>query len=594
MTPEDRLHLRILLRPALWPGALRRSEDLVGALLAVLVGAVAGVGAVAFRGLLSAASDGFSTYGARLFTVLGEHHAVVLPAIGGALVGGLLYVLARGTRGPGVPDVMAAVALEGGRIRPRIALVRSVASLLTIASGGSAGIVGPIVGIGSASGSWVGQRLHLPSDWVKTLVACGAAGGVSATFNTPIAGVFFGLEVILRRYNVRSLGLVVLSSVVAAIVAYAVLGERIPFEVPNYHLSSGWEVPLYLLLGVLSAVVAIGFSTALYAVESLFLAARLPEYVRPALGGLGVGAIGIFYPQVFGGGFEVMGSALVGEMTMGLLAVLLVLKLAATSLTLGSGGAGGVFAPSLFLGAMLGGAFGHGAAQVFPGMTSPVGAYAVVGMAAVFSGAARAPITAIIIVFEMTREYELILPLMTAVIVSTITARILRRDTIYTAKLRRRGVILPEEEEADVLGRVPVSRVMQRQFPTALASASVESLVDLFARNNQTGFPVVDEEGRLTGVVTLSDLERAPRDGTATVGDIATKRPVVAFPDQSVHEAMKQLGGYEVGRLPVVSRDEPTRLVGVLRRNDIVRAYAQAVANVPNRQEDLAHGVGDA
>jgi CIC family chloride channel protein len=594
VTPEDRLHLRILLHPRLWLGAMRRSEDLVGALLALVVGVGAGAGAVAFRMLVDRADEGATWVGERALGFMGERAVLLLPAIGGLIAGVLVYRLARGARGHGVPEVMEAVAVGGGRIDPRGAGVRTGASLLTIGSGGSAGIVGPIIGLGSAFGSWLGQRLYLPSDWVKTLVACGAAGGVSATFNAPVAGVFFGLEVVLRRYNVRSLGLVVLSSVVAAIVAHAVLGERIPFTVPRYRMDSGWEVPLYLVLGLASAIMAIGFSTALYLVEDAFNALRAPEYLRPALGGLGVGAIGLFHPEVFGGGFDVIERSLVGEMTLGLLAVLAGLKLAATALTLGSGGLGGVFAPALFLGAMLGGVFGHGVDALFPGMTGPVGAYAVVGMAAVFAGAARAPITAIIIVFEMTREYELILPLMTAVIVSTITARILRRETIYTTKLRRRGVVLPEEEEADVLGRVPVSRVMQREFPTAQASAPAESLVELFSRNNQTGFPVVDEDGALVGVVALSDLERAPRDGSTTVGDIATKRPVVAYPDQSVHEAMKQLGGYEVGRLPVVSRDDPRRLVGVLRRNDIVRAYAQAVANLPNRQEDLAHGVGDA
>lgn len=594
MTPEDRLHMRILLRPAAWRGALRQSEELSGAMLALVVGVCAGVGAVAFRMLLGRLGDGFTWFGMNLLPFMGERGVLILPALGGLAAGVLVYWLARGAGGHGVPDVMEVVALHGGRIDPKVAWSRTGGSLLSIGSGGSAGIVGPIIGMGSAFGSWVGHRLNLPSDWMRTLVACGAAGGVSATFNTPIAGVFFGLEVILRRYSVRSLGLVVLSSVVSAIVAHALLGDRIPFEVPQYWLSTGWEVPLYLVLGLLSAVVAIGFSTAIYAVEDLVALTRLPVYLRPALGGLGVGVIGLFYPEVLGGGFEVMGRALVGDMTVGILAVLLLLKLAATAFTLGSGGIGGVFAPSLFLGAMLGGVFGHGTAGLFPGMTSPVGAYAVVGMAAVFAGAARAPITAIIIVFEMTREYELILPLMTAVIVSTITARILRRDTIYTAKLRRRGVILPEEEEADVLGRVPVSRVMQRDFPTVQASASIEALMELISRNNQTGFPVVDAGRGLVGIVTISDLERAPRESTATVGDIATKRLTVAYPDQSVHEAMKQLGGYEVGRLPVVSRDDPRRLVGVLRRNDIVRAYAQAVANAPNRQEELAHGVGDA
>lgn len=556
------------------------SEEAVGFLLAVVVGVGAGLGAVLFRWLISTFQNGFFTRGAQVLGFMGDTFVVLIPATGGLVVGLLIYLFAREARGHGVPEVMLAVATMGGRIRPRVAVIKSLASSICIGSGGSVGREGPIVQIGSALGSTVGQRFGLPADWTKILVACGAAGGISATFNAPLAGVLFALEVILRRYAVRSLGMVVLSSVLAAIIARYLLGDGPAFQIPSesrYSLVAPSEIGLYVLLGLLAALAAQVFISALYGLEDLFDLVRIPEYLKPMLGGLGVGVVGFFYPEVFGVGYETIESILLGGIAIPLLGILLGAKLLATSLTLGSGGSGGVFAPSLFLGAALGGAFGGVAHSLFPASTGPMGAYALVGMAAVFASGARAPMTAIVIVFEMTRDYEIIVPLMAAVIVSSIVARLVRRDTIYTVKIRRRGIDLPDEEERRVLTEVPVHKAMSRDFPSVQTTTPLSELARLFAETGYNGFPVIDDDRCLRGIVTLSDLQRASHGRDGTVADIATKEVLVAYPDQCVEDALAQVGGQDVGRIPVVSRDARHHLLGVLRRNDIVMAYARSV-----------------
>lgn len=555
------------------------SEDALGAAVALVIGIGAGLGAVLFRWMIDSFTTLFFDTGGEVLGFMGSAYVVVVPAIGGIAVGLLVYHGAREAKGHGVPEVMAAVAVNGGRIRTRVAVVKSLASAITIGSGGSVGREGPIVQIGSALGSTLGQRLHLHQDWVRTFVACGAAGGIAATFNAPIAGAFFALEIILRRYAVKSIGLVLVSSVTSAVIAALILGDEVAFTVPTYSIVSGWEFPLYAVLGVLAALVAFAFVFVLYGMEDLFDAVPIPEYIKPVFGGLAVGAIGFFYPQVFGVGYGTIDEALFGELGFALLAGLVVLKLLATSLTLGSGGSGGVFAPSLFMGAMLGGAFGLVVNNLFPEATAPAGAYALVGMAAAFAGGARAPITAIVILVEMTRNYESILPLGIAVLVSTVVSRLLRKDSIYTIKLRRRGLSLPDEEELHALSRVGVAGAMNREYPTIRDNASVAQLTDLFTRTGRTGFPVINESHYLVGVVTASDLARAQSD-EQTVAEIATADLVVAYPDQTVHDALAQLGGIDVGRIPVVSRGDAPRLLGVLGRAELVRAYAGAVGGI--------------
>jgi CIC family chloride channel protein len=324
----------------------------------------------------------------------------------------------------------------------------------------------------------------------------------------------------------------------------------------------------------------------MYKCEDVFNRWKVPEYIKPVFGGLLVGCIGLYSYDLFGVGYGETyweGSmsidyALMGKIGLGSLAVMAVLKTIATSTTLGSGGSGGIFAPSLFIGAMVGGAFGTAVHDFYPGLTASSGAYALVGMGAVFAATARAPITAIIMLFEMTRDYSLMLPLMSAVVVSTAIAYRFNRESIYTLKLVRRGVDIHRREQADILKGIRVGEVMTQDFPAVPPDMSVHELVDTLEETGHHGFPVV-KDGKLYGIVTMSDVEQAAtrRNPHLTVGDIATRNPVTAYPGQSIHDALTQLGGRDVGRIPVVEREDPGRLVGILRRHDIIKAYHKVI-----------------
>ncbi|MGI6208686.1 MAG: chloride channel protein, partial [Anaerolineae bacterium] len=509
----------------------------------------------------------------------------LLPALGGLLVALIGRYVAAEAQGGGIPQVMEAVALRGGRIRPRVSLAKTVASALTLGSGGSAGTEGPIAQIGSAIGSTVGQVFRLSDDRVRNLVACGAAGGIAATFNAPIAGVLFSLEVILGEFSVGYLGTVVVSSVTAAAVSALLLGSQPAFAVPAYALASPMELPLFALLGLLAAPLAVAFSLLLDRTTSLFDRPRWPSVLRPAIGGLGAGICGLAAPAVLGVGYEGIEAALTGQLGFSAMLLLLVAKLVATLLTLGSGGSGGIFAPSLFMGAMLGGLFGLAAQALWPGAMAPVGAYSLVGMSAVFSGAARTPVMAVVMVFEMTGDYRLILPLMLATILSTLVSERLCEDSIYALSLARRGVRLRRGRDVDVLEGIAVREAMRPLTRVAHPDWTLPLLWKQLLSSHQHGLPVLSSDGRLLGIVTAMDLEaadgRAERD-SLTAMDLATRDVLVAHPDEPVSEALRRMGARGVGQLPVV--DDGGRVVGLLGREDIVRAYNLAL----RRRRELA------
>ena len=582
------------------------SESGVILFTALLVGVGAGLGAVIFRRLIEGvdrlAYDGLGGLleGFYPFTLL------LIPALGGAIVGPLVYFFAREAKGHGVPEVMEAVALRGGRIRPRVAVVKALASAICIGTGGSVGREGPIAQIGSALGSTIGQLFRLSDDRVRNLVACGAAGGIAATFNAPIAGAVFALEVILGQFHSTYFGAVVISAVVADVIAHLFEGNLRAFPVPEYILVSPWELIFYAGLGLLAALVAVGFTRLLYLSEDVWDRFRFPEYAKPVLGGLLLGVVGILvpkidgFPRVFGVGYDTISQALFGELALQMALVLLVAKILATIITLGSGGSGGVFAPSLFMGAMLGEAFGQVVHALFPAITAPTGAYALVGMAAFFSGAAHTPVTSILILFEMTGDYRIILPLMLATVISTLVARIISPESIYTLKLTRRGIHLRQGQDIDVMQGVTVREAMTTDVDTVPLSLTLDELADAFAQSHHHGFPVVDEAGELAGVVSIQDLERAKAAGSVageTVADIATQEGLlVAYPYEPMWKALRRLSRRDVGRLPVVEHEGSRRLVGVVRRADIIRAYDKAItarAHHQHRAEVLRLGQVD-
>jgi CIC family chloride channel protein len=425
--------------------------------LAVVIGVGSGLGAVAFRYLISLVTWLFTGYGAfgqqgRVpsghLPWLGLGFFVVVPVIGGLLYGPLVYRWAREARGHGVPEVMIAVAEGGGRIRPQVSVVKALASALCIGTGGSVGREGPIVQIGSAMASGIGQRLGAPESRLRVMVACGAAGAISATFNAPLTGVFFGVEVILRAFSVEALFAAMLSAMIADITAEPFLGSKpflsgLPAGIALHHPQN---YLLVAVLAVLAALMGLAFKNVLYWMEDFCdrMWGSRPEWARPAVGGIALGVLLLALPQLYGVGYPVMYATAAGTYATWFLLLLAFGKIAATSLTIGIGGSGGVFAPSLFIGITSGMAFGDVAGHVFGPAAGQPALYAVIAMGAVFTSAARAPLTSLASVLEMTGDFALTLPVMLAVAVASAVSAALSYGTIYTTKLLRRGIDLDE------------------------------------------------------------------------------------------------------------------------------------------------------
>jgi len=577
----------------------RPSSELSLLATALMVGIATGLGAVLFRYLIQAITN-FS-YGTipELFQSLGKSYVLFVPAIGGLIVGSLVYFFAREAKGHGVPEVIEAIALKGGRIRPRVAIVKSLASSVCIGSGGSVGREGPIVQIGSAIGSTIGQKLNMSEERVSNLVACGAASGIAATFNAPIAGVVFALEVILGGFSIKHLNSVVIAAVSASVIGRMAFGDVPAFAIPfKYGIVSIWEFAFYALLGIIAAFAGVIYTRSIYWTEDLFDNWKaFPEWGKPAIGGFLLGAIALLYPilipirelawdkmpHVFGVGYEMIDAALANHIILPMAIALLILKLLATNITIGSGGSGGVFAPSLFLGAMLGVAFELVINAIFPNITAPPGAYALVGMAALFSASAHAPITAVLILFELTGDYNIILPLMLTVVVATLLSnRLLNGESIYSLKLSRRGIKLQHGRDVNILQSVLISEVLDNQVDTISKNTKLTELADALAHSHHNGFGVLDDEGKLFGIVTFSDLERALHNGMSedtSVAEIATTWPhlKVAYPDESIDQALEKMSEHGLGRLPIVSREDPYILLGILWRKDIIQAYDLAL-----------------
>jgi len=585
---------------------LQPSSEFVLILTALIVGIGAGLGAIIFRYLINAVVWIGYDWFPRLTANWGKAYIIIIPAIGGLLVGPLVYFFAREAKGHGVPEVMEAVALKGGRIRPRVAIVKSLASALSIGSGGSVGREGPIVQIGSALGSSLGQLLNLSEDRVRNLVACGAAGGIAATFNSPIAGVVFALEIFLGEFTIQGFSTVVISSVAASVIGRIAFGDVPAFIMPTeYGVASLWEYIFFPILGVFAALFGVLYTRAIYFSEDMFDKWKsVPEWVKPAIGGALLGIFALAYPvltgvtwdhvpQVYNVGYDIIELALSNNLLLWTAFVLLFAKLVATSLTLGSGGSGGIFAPSLFIGAMLGASFELILKYLFPDIVAPEGAYALVGMAALFAASAHAPITAVLILFELTGDYRLILPLMLTVVVATLLSRYwMKGESIYTLKLSRRGVHLKRGRDVDLMEAVLVRDVMNTKPITINVGVSVSVLADLFLQTNQHAFAVLDDEGKLYGIVSLTDYRRVSLTDTPleelTVKEITAQSLVTAFPDETLRVVMQRMAPRDLSRVPVVDREDQRKLLGVIRRNDIVRAYQTETARRGSTLSQLA------
>jgi CIC family chloride channel protein len=540
---------------------MRTSDTSYFLLFSILVGTGGGFGAIFFRWLILQFKNLFFNGGHELLGFMGHYYIIIIPAIGGLIIGPLIYFFAKEAKGHGVPEVINAMVTNSGRIRPRVTIVKTLASSICIGSGGSAGREGPIIQIGSALGSSIGQLFNLTEEKTKTLVACGAAAGIAATFNAPLGGIFFALEVVLREYGLKNFSSVVLSSVTATVISRSFLGDNPTFHIPSFQLYSIMDIPYYLVFSLFTAMAAWLFIKVLYKSEDIFNSIKIPEYFKPAVGGLIIGLIGLWFPQVFGVGYEVIESTIYGGIGLGVVIILVFLKIIATSITLGSGGSGGIFAPSLFVGALLGEAFGRVVSMIFPATVIPPGAFALVGMAAVFAGAAHAPISAILLLFEMTGNYQILPPLMITCVISVVIVRRTSRASIYTMKLLRRGIDIEKFAEIDLMDSITVSEAMITDVIAVLGSDTVRNVGLKIKDTNHRGFPVLSNDGKLIGIVTREDINRALKKGDA---------------DSEVQKIMTT----DIGRIPVVTRENREHLIGIMTRKSLINAYNYALDRI--------------
>ncbi len=554
-------------------------------LLAVGIGLAGGYGAVGFRMLIHSIQDAAwatGDFSMAWISSLPWFWVVGVPALGGLLVGAITHWFAPEAKGHGVPEVMEAVALRGGLIRPRVVVAKALASSLCIASGGSVGREGPIVQIGSAIGSSVGQWLRVSPRRMRTLVGCGAAAGIAATFNAPVAGALFAVEVLLGDFGVHQFSPIVISSVAATVVSHHYLGDLPAFEIPVYQLAHPGELVAYVALGLGAGLLSWLFVRSLYFAEDAFERVPWPLPITAALGGATVGGLALLAPGVLGVGYESMNVALMQSPTALFLATMLGAKLLAVCVTLGSGGSGGVFAPSLFLGAMLGGLVGLGVHQFFPGAAAPTGAYALVGMGALVASTTHAPITAILVIFELTNDYRIMLPLMTSCIIGTLLAQRLNKESIYTVKLMRRGVNVRAGQDINLLANIPASEVMLTENLPTLSEA--ERLPDILSRLYATESPIfymLDEAGLLTGTLSMREMRPALEEADllrdlVVAEDLADKAYPKVVASDTLDLVLNRLDAAYRDELPVL--DEQGHLRGIVRVEDVLSRYRKELA----------------
>jgi len=572
---------------------LGRSEHIYMVVIAIIIGVLGGFGAVGFRYLIQLFQKIFwQTNRFSLFAVNNTPLLlrVAIPAFGGLLCGLLVYYFAKEARGHGVPEVMEAVALRSGVIRPRVVVVKALASAISIASGGSVGREGPIVQVGSALGSSIGQFFKANARQLKTLVGCGAAAGIAATFNAPIAGALFATEIILGDFGVSQFSPIVISSVAATVLSRHFMGNLPAFEIPKYQLVSAYEFIPYFILGISAGLIGVLYNICIHKSDDLFEKIALPDPVKAMLGGSIIGVIAFGFPQVYGVGYETITNVLRGNSVALTLLALIFVKILATSITLGSGGSGGIFAPSLFIGAMLGGLIGKIAHQFYPEITAPSGAYALVGMGAVVAAATHAPISAIIIIFELTNTYNIIPPLMVSCIISVLLAGRLKRESVYTDKLVRRGVDLYQGQDINILKNMHVKSIINKDILIIPENTSYPEIIKIMTNSAHQEAFIVDKNQKLIGYIpalSLTELISESRHlGQLIIAsDIAQKiQPVL--PDDNLDYVMHQFGRHRVDELPVIDNMINKTVIGAICQKDIIDMYNREIF-----KHDLAGGM---
>lgn len=552
--------------------------------LAAGIGLIAGCIAFLLYKLIGLFTN-LAFYGHFSFEFISARHnplgwwVIPIPVIGGLIVGIMAKYGSPKIKGHGIPEAMEAVLVNRSRIQPRVAILKPISAAIAIGTGGPFGAEGPIIQTGGAIGSLVGQVMHVTAAERKVLLACGAAAGMSATFNTPIAGVILAIELLLFEFKSRSFIPLVIASTLAAAVHMQLLGAGPMFNVAAMDFAIPRALPLYLLLGVICGLAAVSFTRLLYWTEDLFEKLPVDELWWPAIGALGLGIIGYFVPRVLGVGYDTIGDILNANLGLKLLAVVMIAKAIALVVSLGSGTSGGLLAPMFMSSAALGGALAIALNAIFPSAQLSAGAFALVAMGAVFGAASRATFSFIIFAFEITRDYNSVLPLMlVSVIADGISMLLMPKASIMTEKLTRRGLRIHQDYEADVLQHTVVSETMDPDAPTIAGDTRLSEFADRIARGDPAvtrhqAMLVLDSEGKLTGMITRGDVLRAlEQDASVTVLDASSRNIVITYPDETLHDAAAKMLRYNIGRLPVVDRKDERHILGYLGRPGIMAA----------------------
>ncbi len=547
-------------------------------LYALVVGFITALAAICFNFMIK------SVHSVSVWALPETWWAIPLSiSVGGLLTGLFLWWRSKDLNPGGVSGVITSVFAQHGLIHGRVALIRMISAALTIGSGGSAGREGPIVQIGASLGSKFAQILKLSEHNTVILLSCGVAAGISSAFNAPIAGIFFALEIILARFTYHSFGLIVLSSVTSCVITRLLVGDLAEFSVPIYILQNSWEMILCLGLGLVSALVGVTFTRSLAISEKMFSHIKCPIWFKPAVGGLLCGAIAIFYPQIMASGYDVMNEAMNSHLAITLMLALVIAKIIGTSFILGSGGAGGDLAPSLFIGCMLGGVYGCVVNYIFPGSTAATGAYALIGMATVFAAAARAPLTAVFMIFETTANYYMLMPILAASVVAALFASVLDKESLYTLKLSRSVLDMQQGSRALIspLEEINVAEVMSSDFTSVSPETSVHEAI---AKLKETGYAllaVIDKKGNFCGQIDRRDIIywRMRRSGNNTkstsVKEIMRTDVEFLTPDDSLAAAVHLMCRCRCGCLPVLESSRSRKLVAMLDRSEVFQAFVQ-------------------
>jgi CIC family chloride channel protein len=569
--------LKIQTRIRQWA---RATPTKIVVVFSVVTGVAAGVSSYVFEEMISYVHR--ISYGR--FSVeeplMHRFWILFLPAIGGILTGLVIHRFSKDAQGQGVAEVIFALRRDKGRIPLRTILGKAMASAFTVGTGGSAGPEGPIIQIGGGVGSVLGQMVKLPTDLLRVIVAAGAAGGLAAVFNAPIAGVLFAMEVLLRDFVVNAFSLVVLSSVSAAVVAHLLLGDKTFLQTPPFAIHSAWELVLYAFMGAIIAPVAQVFVNTMRKVESFFEKLRLPDFWKPMIGGLGVGIIGWVLPPILGPGLEFMTSVVRGQVnyasgTLLIFFLLLITKIIGTSLTLGSGGSGGLLTPSFFCGGMTGAVFGILIGKIFPGMTS-YGPYALVGMVAFFSALSRAPLTAIILLFELTHDQRVILPTMVCCVLAAFVAQRLHPHSYELLRLGKKGLSPEDVEENHPLARIEVDDIMVKDVVCLKEKMTFHEMKTIVEKTRHTGFPVLNEEGVLVGLLTDMEVYNAlltAEPSQLTVGSMMRKSVRTLARGTTLRSAIRLMNESKQDRVPVVDQANPKHVIGLISRSQIMTAH---------------------